>query len=656
MRQHADIAGHPQSLMHKRLLFKLLLPIGTVLLGAMVLLGWFVIRIFRDQMLTRAASETREQIGRVQDTLGVAATLSEADVHTSMRLLLHEANAIGAPHRTIGAPVPANLPPQLFLGSTPQAHDNTLVDRVKQLAGGTATLFVLNGNQFVRVATNVQKPDGARAVGTLLDPNGRAYAALIAGKPYYGVVDILGRSFMTGYEPMRDASGTLIGAWYVGYPVVALGDLGRYIDTARVMEKGYVALLRADSSIVMKPGRVSEQQVREQAAHTQSDWVVTRVPLEKWHYTLIAAYPSTDVSSVLRSVAVRIVFYQLLASLLLTSALCWIITTRVLRPVKQLTARMQEADLNTQLQHCSEDEIGMMAGSFNRFAAHIRETLQEVVQASILLLASSREMAEIAGDQARMADGQLGQANSVAAVLRHMSTTGMEISGHTVNAATAANNAAELARNGGFVVELSRQRMQAISETVLATSDQITRLGMRSEEITRIVSLIGDIAGETNLLALNAAIEAARAGEQGRGFAVVASEVRRLAERTTEATQQVASAVTSIKQQANDAVRVMKKCTAEVEAGSRTTVEAGDALGELVNMAVQVGGMVSAISTSSTQQSSAAVGVSGNMEAIAALAERSNAGAQETAGSCRRLEELASGLESLVSRFQLQTG
>ena len=119
---------------------------------------------------------------------------------------LGEAVAVGGQH-----------PLNLRFGGRPQALETALVDSVSGIAGGTATLFARQGQDFVRIATNVKTPEGQRAVGTLLNPQGKAYAALARGEAFYGQVDILGAPYLTGYEPIVDAGGKVVGAWYVGF-------------------------------------------------------------------------------------------------------------------------------------------------------------------------------------------------------------------------------------------------------------------------------------------------------------------------------------------------------------------------------------------------------------------------------------------------------
>jgi Cache 3/Cache 2 fusion domain len=139
-------------------------------------------------------------------------------VKTAMEILKSKAEKLGPPKIEGTDTVAGKQVPAIYFGSIKQNNDFALVDEVVKEAGGTATIFVKSGDEFVRVATNVKKDDGSRAIGTILDPKGKAIEALKKNEAFYGDVDILGKPYTTGYEPIRDAAKNVIGIYYVGYP------------------------------------------------------------------------------------------------------------------------------------------------------------------------------------------------------------------------------------------------------------------------------------------------------------------------------------------------------------------------------------------------------------------------------------------------------
>ena len=139
------------------------------------------------------------------------------DVQAAMQRLKSKAAVLGIPTVKGEEAVAGKNVPAIHFGRTKMNNNFVLVDEVQKEAGGTATIFVKSGDEFVRVATNVKKDDGSRAIGTILDPKGKAIAAIAKGESYFGEVDILGKPYVTGYEPIRDASSNIIGIYYVGY-------------------------------------------------------------------------------------------------------------------------------------------------------------------------------------------------------------------------------------------------------------------------------------------------------------------------------------------------------------------------------------------------------------------------------------------------------
>jgi len=145
--------------------------------------------------------------------------LAQAEnVKQALALLKTKTAELGAPSVNGNDEVAGKAVPALYFGTTKMNNNFAVVDSVQQEMGGAATLFVKNGDDYVRVATNVKKADGSRAIGTILDPKGKAIAAIQGGGAYYGDADILGKPYVTGYEPIRDAGGIVVGIYFVGYP------------------------------------------------------------------------------------------------------------------------------------------------------------------------------------------------------------------------------------------------------------------------------------------------------------------------------------------------------------------------------------------------------------------------------------------------------
>jgi methyl-accepting chemotaxis protein len=301
----------------------------------------------------------------------------------------------------------------------------------------------------------------------------------------------------------------------------------------------------------------------------------------------------------------------------------------------------------------SEDETGKAGEALNRMKNNLRGIIQSIAGTAEHIASASEKISSSATQQAQSAEIQKDQSVQVATAMQEMSSTVNSVSDSCHKAADAARQAAETARLGGSIVDGTLDKMRAIAESVGGTAKKMEELGKSSDQIGRIIGVIDDIADQTNLLALNAAIEAARAGEQGRGFAVVADEVRKLAERTTTATKEIAQMIKNIQNETRDAVTAMESGTHQVEEGVNSTAKAGDSLRSIIQMSEQVGQMITDIATAATEQSSTTEQVNSNIEQIARLGKESAIGAQQSATACQDLSGLALDLQTMVSTFQL---
>jgi methyl-accepting chemotaxis protein len=303
----------------------------------------------------------------------------------------------------------------------------------------------------------------------------------------------------------------------------------------------------------------------------------------------------------------------------------------------------------------SRDELGDLAAAINKMQASLKAIIESVLTSTERLASASEEISASATQQAAGSDSQKDQTHQVATAMQEMSSTVVQISENSTKAAEAAKKASETAREGGKIVEDTLGKMREIANSVGDTARKVEALGKSSDQIGQIIGVIDDIADQTNLLALNAAIEAARAGEQGRGFAVVADEVRKLAERTSKATKEIAGMIKSIQEETKSAVVAMESGTKQVEQGVQTTTQAGSSLHQIIQSAEQVGDMVTHIATAATQQSSATEEVNANIEQIAKITAETADGAQQSAKACHDLSSLALDLQNVVSQFKLST-
>ena len=209
------------------------------------------------------------------------------------------------------------------------------------------------------------------------------------------------------------------------------------------------------------------------------------------------------------------------------------------------------------------------------------------------------------------------------------------------------------AKKGTQAVQDSIKGMNEIRNQIQETSKRIKRLGESSQEIGEIVELISDITEQTNVLALNAAIQAASAGDAGRGFTVVAEEVQRLAERSGEATKQIAAIVKTIQTDTQDAVAAMERSTQGVVEGARLSDSAGTALTEIDRVSRRLAELIEQIASSTSREATLANEVADNIQHIFAGTEQTGEGTRATAQQVRELSSMAEELRESVARFKI---
>ncbi len=323
----------------------------------------------------------------------------------------------------------------------------------------------------------------------------------------------------------------------------------------------------------------------------------------------------------------------------------------ILRLLDEL-GNLADGDLTTTAT-VSEDFTGAIADSINFTIDQLRVLVSQINDTALRVTSASRETQSTALHLAEAAEHQAHEIAGASAAINEMAVTIDHVSSNAGESAQVAERSVKIANTGAEVVQNTIRGMDTIREQIQDTSKRIKRLGESSQEIGDIVSLINDIADQTNILSLNAAIQASMAGDAGRGFAVVADEVQRLAERASGATKQIEALVKTIQSDTNEAVISMEQTTAEVVRGARLAQDAGVALEEIENVSTSLSDLIQNISNAARQQAASAGHVSNTMNVIQEITSQTSAGTTATAGSIGRLAELAGDMQKSVAGFKL---
>ncbi|WP_051710116.1 methyl-accepting chemotaxis protein [Andreprevotia chitinilytica] len=341
----------------------------------------------------------------------------------------------------------------------------------------------------------------------------------------------------------------------------------------------------------------------------------------------------------------------LIASVLLG---LWLIPA-IVRPLRRMQATIVEIgerlDFTRQVEAGRHDEIGLTAVAFNQLVESVRQALRSIIGASDELSTLSVRLADSSGRVSDDSAKQSDASSTMAAAVEQLTTSIAQVSESADVALKASGEADGHARRGGGVINDAVAEMEGIAITIREVAGSIERLGQQSTEITSIVQVIRDVADQTNLLALNAAIEAARAGEQGRGFAVVADEVRKLAERTRLATQDITIKIGSIQHASQEAVQGMSGAVIRVNRGVELAGEAGKSVVDITDGARRVESEIQVIAEALKEQSEASHILAGNVEKISQMSEENSVIAGETTQLARSLRALAETMRGTAGRF-----
>ncbi|MCV2356389.1 Cache 3/Cache 2 fusion domain-containing protein [Paucibacter sp. B2R-40] len=564
----------------------------------------------------------------------------------------------------------------LFEGSK-LAGDFEAVDRFSRNTGGAATIFMRKGDDFQRITTSLKKENGERAVGTTLGKAHPAYAKMMEGQPYVGKAVLFGRPFMNHYQPIKDASGAVIGILFVGFDTSEFQrSLEQMAQGVKLFETGGVYLVdpagakgkpmfRAHPTQTGKPVaevdpaaaefltelfRKSEGLGVNAASNAASNaaaitpakapallnkanddaWVVAK------HSEATGMWVVAEVSDrqALREhwVAQRNLWLTLgLVSLSLAMGLLCLLRRWVGAPLTALNtavARFANGDLSVPVRAQRDDDLGVLAANVELMRQQLAQTIGSVRMATDGISTASSQVA--AGSQ-----DLSGRTESGASSLQQIASSVEQLTGAVAQTAEAARSATALAGSANQAAHQGGEEMQQ----VLMTMDDISTA---SRKIVEVIGTIDAIAFQTNILALNAAVEAARAGEQGRGFAVVAKEVRSLAQHCAESAREIKGLIGG--------------SVICVDAGLKQVQAAGRSMNEILSSIGRVNAVVSQISTAASEQRAGISQVNTAITHLDASTQQNAALVEESTAAAESLQSQAQQLAEMVGGFRLAGG
>lgn len=553
--------------------------------------------------------------------------------------------------------------PQLLHDGKSLNNDFTLTDEFSARAHVVATLFVRDGNDFIRVTTSLKKEDGSRAVGTSIDHAHPAFPLLLTGASYGGPAVLFDRPFVTRYEPIKDQAGRVLGAFFIGVEIgKEMKALQDEIAGIRIGRNGYYAVVDAAAgkrygTFVVDPslkgaaavpgaalkvldaegqpvfgrmlsGSTGELRYSLDVDGTRVERLAVYATDPAWHWLVAGIADMDELYAPVRrmrgiAAATSIALVAVLAVLVFVA-----IRRRVTRPLAQAVEaarRLAEGDLTARLDSTRRDEIGQLMRSIDGIGDGLGDIARSVRKAAASMAGSTSEIAAGNADLSTRTEAQAHELQLTAASLDQLTRTVRDNAGHSARASA-------LATDASVAVQ---QEAGAMQEAV----DAMNGIQASSQRIADVVDIINGIAFQTNILALNAAVEAARAGEQGKGFAVVAEEVRNLAQRSSSASKEIAS--------------LIGESVGRVDAGHGLVTEAGRNMAIVIGRIRDVADLMGNISRASGEQSEQIGRINHAVSRMDDSTQQNSALVEEAAAAAKSLEDQAAELSRVVEVFRL---
>ncbi len=602
----------------------------------------------------QVAKQKQQVADRLLNILTVTDSLIQERVKSSMALLKQRGLDIGMPSQGDNVMVKTTSARQLYLGNQPQANDFTLVDNLTAVMGGTATLFSKTGEDYIRVSTNVIK-DGQRAIGTKLAPQGKAMANIVKGTAYYGAVDILGSPYLTGYEPMKNAAGQVIGIWYVGYSA-DLKVLEQAISQSRLLGEGFVALRDGKGNIRMHSSHINDADV-ERALQDKDAWSSVVIPFEKWGYDLVLVASESEKFGMVSAAVFTVLIKIILASAAVLATIFVLINHIVGKPLDEFITVVNdlasgEGNLTFRFNAARSDEFGQMSRGFNKLLEQLQHTLQSVSSATDAMLSQSQQLNDTAQRSSNSVSALSNESKAIDSAITQLQQNAAAVCENIERASEAASAADADTRTSVSVLSATIKDIEAQAQDVDASVQVINELAKASEEISGVMDVIRNIAEQTNLLALNAAIEAARAGEQGRGFAVVADEVRSLASRTQTSTEEIRIMIERLQQGSREASQKMQNNKENAYATVEVTQNAGTSLEKSLGAVATITTLNQETSGMASHQNEIAREVNKRLGGIQSVGQENLTYAATVSENCARLVEQIQQMQSQLKRYR----
>lgn len=603
------------------------------------------------QLETLTLGNMQNQVAGIGDMAGMFnATLSE-EVANYTRLFQSFLPEQFSRDSTQMITVGSETTPTLRAGEKTLNLDEGTVDDFMQRTGAISTIFVRQGDDYIRIATSLRKEDGARAMGIRLDRSSPAWALANQGKTFRGLALLFGKRYITQYQPLRDSSGEVIGILFVGVDITSqfnlmrekvlnktLGDSGYFsvINGAAGKAQGQFLFHRSREGSQPAWSATVQQQLLQQSQGTMEainlqgeSQIIVWQQLPGWSWVIVGEVSKASLLAPINATRNTFLLIGLALVMIFALSFVWITRRWLSHPLQQVIALAQHyaaGNLQATLATERQDEVGQLIHAINgigdgleRIVSQVRHAAEEISFATDAIAASSGNISEQISRQASSVE-------ETSASMEQLGATVEQNADNVSQALTLVAEAANAVQHGGDTVTRSVNTMSAIN--------------VSSQSIADITHVIESIAFQTNILALNAAVEAARAGEHGKGFAVVAAEVRALAQRSAQAAKEIDG--------------LIENSISKVTEGHKLSEQTREAMENIVIRIEQVKALMGEIDVASHEQSAGIGQVNIAMSQIGQATHHNTEMVAQSEQIASELSQKGHHLNQLVSVFTLK--
>lgn len=652
---------------------KISLTLGLVLILGMGMSVWYLDVQLRKTLKEDARQSVRQNLVSVMDMIKIFHAESYKTANILYEVLEGSFDKFSKID-TMNLPVEGIDAPAITSGPHILNNDFTIVDEFTAKSGAVATVFGKVGDDFLRISTSLKKSDGSRAVGTFLGNKSPAFTPIMEGKDYIGIAHLFGKDYMTRYSPIYNANKELIGILFIGYDFTeGLKDLRRALKSIKLGINGYYFVTNTKTDTFEIHPKLEGKPVKEVAtlgdflnASDSGDFEKVFGGEDKYYayetfkhfnWKVVASAELSDFMEAAYKIEKSLIIGAILLTLLLVILNGVLASSMVSKPLYELRDNIKdiasgEGDLTRMMRVHGNNEIAQASEQINNFITKVRTIISDIKSVSSENSSIAHEFSMTTLQTGKRVEETTHLLDSTA---KKSDGIQLEMEGSIEKAKS---NQTELSSAMGYIDEANgailnlNSKIQHSAQTEAELAKRMEHLSGEADQVKEVLTVISDIAEQTNLLALNAAIEAARAGEHGRGFAVVADEVRKLAERTQKSLTEINATINVIVQSIMESSETMNANAKEVE-------ELADVS---QNVEVKISQMSQAMQKA-ISMSEAAIGdyiqngqkvkeVIQTIDKINSLSGENARSVEEMSGAAQHLSQMSETLNSKLTQFK----